>query len=200
MSIATQIESAVSEREVLAIGVSLMNILKDSKKRVATCEELLGSVDQDSQMAAEISQQREMMRAYVETTSREAGIQREIAGNAFEYSGQIFEAGQRIDAIARTAKLINVNAQVEAGRLGDEGRSMSVVADEMDRLSSEIGRVSEVVSRLAESLAECMPTLSETSEHLAEHAVDFSIELAQSQEAVKVSQHELQDRMRCLLE
>ncbi|WP_420861177.1 methyl-accepting chemotaxis protein [Algirhabdus cladophorae] len=50
-----------------------------------------------------------------------------------------------IGEIARTVRMVSINAQIEAARAGDNGRAFSIIAQEINALSDEISRVGTTV-------------------------------------------------------
>ena len=51
----------------------------------------------------------------------------------------------RIGEIARTVRMVSINAQIEAARAGDRGRAFSIIAQEINALSDEISAVGQDV-------------------------------------------------------
>jgi len=52
---------------------------------------------------------------------------------------------ERIDEIARTVRMVSINAQIEAARAGEHGRAFSIIAQEINALSDEISSVGQDV-------------------------------------------------------
>jgi len=48
---------------------------------------------------------------------------------------------ERIGEIARTVRMVSINAQIEAARAGDHGKAFTIIAQEINALSDEISRV-----------------------------------------------------------
>jgi hypothetical protein len=52
---------------------------------------------------------------------------------------------EKIGEIARTVRMVSINAQIEAARAGDRGRAFSIIAQEINSLSDEISNVGRSV-------------------------------------------------------
>ncbi|QPH53431.1 methyl-accepting chemotaxis protein [Pontivivens ytuae] len=75
---------------------------------------------------------------------KEAGdaMRRSREDAAHEARHRAVDARDRIDTIARTVRLISLNARVEAARAGAAGRAFGVIADEIKSLSEQTEKVS----------------------------------------------------------
>ncbi|GIT92735.1 hypothetical protein JANAI62_30280 [Jannaschia pagri] len=87
-------------------------------------------------------------------------------GNALRDHGQrtatearlrALDARDRIDTIARTVRLISLNARVEAAHAGDAGRAFGVIAEEIKTLSEQTETVS---AEMGESVDDIMSALN----------------------------------------
>lgn len=61
----------------------------------------------------------------------------EAAAQARDAQRSAMDARDRIEGIARTVRLISLNARVEAARAGDAGRAFGVIAEEIKDLSEQ---------------------------------------------------------------
>ncbi len=74
----------------------------------------------------------------------EAGdaLRHDLEVAAHDARHRAIDARNRIDSIARTVRLISLNARVEAARAGSSGRAFGVIADEIKSLSEQTEKVS----------------------------------------------------------
>lgn len=76
--------------------------------------------------------------------------------SAREAQARALDARERIDTIARTVRLISLNARVEAAHAGDAGRAFGVIAEEIKALSEQTEAVS---AELGDSVDDIMAAL-----------------------------------------
>ena len=87
--------------------------------------------------------------------------QEEAVQKAMTQSSAILRAGHDVQAMASATRLLSLNARVEASRLGDQGSSFSVIADEMRQLSHAVQQTNSAVARMAKELERLLPQISE---------------------------------------
>ena len=80
---------------------------------------------------------------------------------AISQSAAILRAGRDVQAMASATRLLSLNARVEASRLGDQGSSFSVIADEMRQLSHAVQQSNSAIALMAKELERILPQISE---------------------------------------
>ncbi len=164
--IARRVNSAkqTSEREVMAIGTSVGRIVERSKS-FAT------AIHRQRQLQAQRRNRMSMLITEVQANIRK---QEEIVSQALAQSSAILQAGRDVQAMASATRLLSLNARVEASRLGDQGTSFSVIADEMRQLSLSVQRANSSVAKKATELARLLPVINEQSDRIQEGFDDVS--------------------------
>ena len=140
-----------SEAEVVAIGDSINKIVDLAKEYVAHVE------DRMRRQAASEAQTAAMVKEMVAAVHR----QDEAVEKATAQSSSILRAGKDVQAMASATRLLSLNARVEASRLGDQGSSFSVIADEMRQLSHAVQQTNGTVASMAKELERTLPQISE---------------------------------------
>ena len=79
---------------------------------------------------------------------------------------QIVDVAAAIQNIANQTNLLALNASIEAARAGEAGRGFSVVADEINTLSTTTGNEIEKVNTLIGEVTSNINRLSKVSEHI----------------------------------
>ena len=102
------------------------------------------------------------------------------ADNAFEISNEFTNLTEQMKSIISNINrsitdvtkinsflhMTSLNAMVEAARLGNEGRSFSVITDEMKKLSDNINEVLEVIQKASDQMHNILDDLDLAEERL----------------------------------
>jgi methyl-accepting chemotaxis protein len=137
---------------------------------------LAGGTDEHG-VGALAARQTAHVEAFVTDMRRLMAMQATTTREAVTHSATIVDAGARVTEIAASSRMLALNAQIEAARLGAAGAGFAVIAAEMNELSKEVGRANGVISELAASLSRTLPVLLRNSEVLEARASTFSAEL-----------------------
>ncbi len=154
----------VSTAEVIAAGTSIEKIVHLARGHVEAQSDSVGAV---------LNQQITLIRDYTEGTNGQVVQQAEVAGRALELSTGIAEAGVTIRKLAKAARLLALNARIEATALGDAGRPVSVLAGEMKNLSDSIEKANAAIAKLASELLKCLPEIASTAEGIRTNSREF---------------------------
>lgn len=100
----------------------------------------------------------------VETTASSAATPERISALASTLRGRIRGSIQEISDINLQARVLSINAQIEAGRAGEAGRAFSVVAEEMVSFSNRTQRAAQKLEEQSEAV---VMELAEVSHRLA---------------------------------
>lgn len=145
---------STSESEVLAIGKEIDAIVDCAKGYSALMQDRLRLVQETKKTTSEVVHEMMAVVQQQESTVRKA----------MEESSAILRAGQAVQAMASATRLLSLNARIEAERLGAQGASFSVIADEMRQLSNTVQKTNSDVSNMAMSLEHLLPKISEQSQ------------------------------------
>ncbi|MGB3553106.1 MAG: methyl-accepting chemotaxis protein [Jannaschia sp.] len=96
----------------------------------------------------------EMMVLTDRMTAAGVAIRRRLIEQARDAQDRSLNARERIDEIARTVRLISLNARVEAARAGTAGRTFGVIAEEIKALSEQTEEVSAELGQSVEDIME----------------------------------------------
>ncbi len=140
-----------TESEVLAIGQCVQTIVEEAKAYVAHIDERQRARANSESLAAA------MVKEMVSAVQK----QEETVEKAIAQSSAILRAGRDVQAMASATRLLSLNARVEASRLGDQGSSFSVIADEMRQLSVSVKQTNTEVATMAKELQHLLPSISE---------------------------------------
>ncbi len=86
-----------------------------------------------------------------ESRSRVDGLA-EVAGRLTAQSGRMGSIAATINALARQASMVAINAAVEAARLGEQGEAFAVISTEMRQLASSVVEVNQQAEDLLSEL------------------------------------------------
>lgn len=176
----------LTSTSVVAVGNSLERIVNVARSQVeetrATLDGLSGA---DRRGVTElIEEQSRLSRARfgaIRTAIEEQGV---LVRDATQASSEIASVGAEVTKVAFQARLLSLNANIEAARLGDQGAGFQVIATEMQRLTEEIDRANRKIGAMASSLMTSLPKINQHNDELIRHSVGFTEELSENSAAV----------------
>ena len=155
---------ASSEDAVVAIGHCINGIVDEAKTYVA-------EIERQRKIREECeAQTQSMVQDMVASVQR----QEETVEHAMAQSSAILRAGRDVQAMASATRLLSLNARVEASRLGDQGSSFSVIADEMRQLSLAVQKTNTEVSGMAKELERLLPQIGEQIKDMHRQFEEFA--------------------------
>jgi methyl-accepting chemotaxis protein len=159
----------MTESGALSAGRSLESIVSQAQgyalRARSTLEGISGSDDQRG-IAQLIAAQNQILDSFVHQIRVQIERQAEVARAALRSSSQIANLGNEIGTVAFQSRLLSLNASIEAGRLGDQGRAFGVIAAEMTKLSQQIESTSKAVNELVSALSATLPSVSEAAREM----------------------------------
>jgi len=182
---------SVSEQAVLNVGDSVGDIVHHAREHVDASARLAVRFGRDSEIGQAIAQQSDDMGAFVDRVTVRLREQRERAGELHDQLGRIMSAGERIRTIARETKIVTVNAQIEAARLGSVGKPFVVIAEQLAALADDIGVANRLVGQLARTMKDVMPRLAENTDVLLTDSERFRERFTASLRELEQTQSEL---------
>lgn len=167
----------VTEAETLAVGDALCGIVKEAEgfvQELRTSFSALQSDGGEGGIVRLIDKQGQAIQAYVGTVQADSAEHRTTALAALEQTQTIMRVGTTINEVARSSKMLALNASIEAARLGQAGRSFAVIAGQMQTLSDRVHESNQLIAELATGLMELLPRIVEMSNGLSRRSADFS--------------------------
>jgi len=194
--------NGMTSREVLEAGASLECVMTEARSHVEKAKVALSRAaggDGRDGLRELAQRQSEAMRAYLGDSQRLIAEQETMAKQSQAGSAKIAQLATIIEGIASQARLLALNARIEAARLGTRGEALSVIASEMVRFSKEVGAANGAITELAESMCRDLPRVAEHASKLRESTEEFSGringELDEIRDAGDALEHVLQSAM-----
>jgi hypothetical protein len=194
--------NGMTSREVLEAGAALEHVMGEARAHVEQARRALseaaGGEGRDG-LRELARRQAEAMRAYLGDSQRLIAEQETLAKQTQVGSAKIAQLATIIEGIATQAKLLALNARIEAARLGARGEALSVIASEMVRFSKEVGAANGAISELAESISRDLPRVAQHASKLRESTERFSGRINGELDEIRVAgdalEHVLQSAM-----
>jgi methyl-accepting chemotaxis protein len=143
---------ARTEREVLACGDVLSTI-------VDTVRDLIAETDRTVATSLERS---ERVTSRFVTEMRDDILAQEAAVNeVLRLAGGIESAIDAINGLAQSSHMLAINAQIEAARLGHQGRGVGVIADQMREMSTTVRTTADTVRSSIGAVRQGLPPVKE---------------------------------------
>jgi methyl-accepting chemotaxis protein len=166
-----------SEREVLAAGSVINDIFFEAREQSDELGRAAGALEGEhgiGSVAALIAEQSDACRSFLGRLTSDLREQNEQIGHATSLTSSIAEAGHVIRDVADQTRILTVNALIEAAHLGENGRSVAVIAKEMGELSKAVRDANERIAALVRALVAVLPALADRSRRLVGESNDFS--------------------------
>jgi methyl-accepting chemotaxis protein len=180
--------SAVSERGVLEVGRALGALVDESRSQTSDLLEVLprlegdGSTDESSMSIRDaIGRQTSTVTTFAQELISRAGRQNEMADHAARLTEGIAHLARDVSSIAVKARLLSLNARIECSRLGEQGKAMTVVANEIRQVSASVAKANADISELAGQLTELLPAVARLSAELQSSSHEFRESFERSQ-------------------
>jgi methyl-accepting chemotaxis protein len=192
----------MTSTEVIAVGNNLDQIVNRAQSQVkATRATLDGLSGAGRRGVTELVEQQARIAATRFAAIRSAlQEQTVLTHQATQSSSEIATIGAGVAKVAFQARLLSLNANIEAARFGDQGGGFQVIATEMRRLTDEIDRANRQIESIASKLLGSLPKISERADELCRHADGFTAELAENSAAVESATSKLKTSVNELLE
>jgi hypothetical protein len=176
--------NATTEREVLALGGSIHNIVKEARRYAIEVRQQIDVAGGETGIG-------EALRAQSETITGLSGLLENrlstLQGRAAEAEvlcRDILEIGMRVNEIGAATKVLSLNARLEAARSVD-GASFSVIAREMSALNGHVQESNSEINTIAQRLLLLLPEIRRQSGDLLKEATGFRDQLDTHGERVR---------------
>jgi methyl-accepting chemotaxis protein len=170
--------NGMTEREVLAVGDSLKRIVDEARAYVADSRHTLEKFA-STNVSEMFERHGSVMSTFVETMQTQVSAQGEAAQQATEHTNRIVELGRTIERVTMESKILALNANIQARRLGVQGESFQVIAQEMKHFSESVNDANKTVQALAEGLLDVLPRILGLATDMHKTSERFSIDINQ---------------------
>lgn len=190
----------ITEQEVLIVGKAVNDVVDAARAQVTESREILAQVDENSGIAVTIERLATAMEAFLAKLNPYLTRQEVVSSTAARYGAKIEEAGHKIDTIALAANILNLNAQIEAARLGEVGEPFMIIASEMTTLTRQIEEANGMIAELSNTLLSTLPEIAAINGSISNTCADFGSDFSKQVTEVRDVQHLLQASVRASLE
>ncbi len=199
----------MTSRESLAAGDSLNSIVNLSRSYVEYMREAMGrfSAKQERGAAADdahgpgdhtsgieaIEEQNQMLATYLGRLESALASQDRVAQEALKQLTAVRRAGTHILEVSNQARMLAVNARIEAARLtGTEGGAFGVIASEMSTFAKNMQAQSDEIVQIVDGLTSSLPKIADMAEELRVSTETFSANFSRKNSDVSLVVDELQ--------
>jgi uncharacterized protein YukE len=184
----------MTSSEVLAAGDSVGQIVSHARNYVAYMQEAMGRITGEtgnSEGLHIIEKQGELLAGYLADLERSTARQDAVARQALEQLAAARRAGANMLTVSSQARMLAVNASIEASRLSDEsGGAFGVIANEMSAFAKNMQAQSDEIINIVDGLTKSLPKVAELAAALSSEAQQFSSHFAaQNSEVTEVVTH-----------
>lgn len=169
--------NGVTEREVLAVGEALRCIVDEARAYVADSRSTLEQFASTS-VTEMLERHGAVMSTFVDTLQEQMSTQNEAVQQATNQINRIVELGRAIERVTMESKILALNANIHARRLGAAGESFLVIAQEMKQFSESVNNANKSVQELASSLLSALPRIGTLASAMRETSEEFSADLS----------------------
>ncbi len=194
--------NATTMREVMAAATSVASVVEGATEHITQVKQMVSAIDGHGGggVAGAIVRQSEVLRRFFESVSRDITRQEVTAQRAQTQLQRITKAASDTANLASAARLLALNARIEAARVGGHGNCFSTIAGEMQHLAEEITRANEFIDGLASRLSQDLPELAATAQALRESSEVLRQDLSAAAHDVDTETAVMRDVIRRLLE
>jgi methyl-accepting chemotaxis protein len=168
----------LSEKEIMAIGESVKNIVNHTRQYIEESKDVV---------VRSFAGQSSSLTEFLSSTKQTTEVQNNTVKEALTLSDDITQAGMAVDKLANQARLLALNAKIEAARLGSAGSAFSVITEEMNHLSMEIAKTNRLIADSTHAIRACLPMLAEQATTQMKRLEKFSWTLQGYKEGIEKS-------------
>lgn len=187
--------------ESLAAGDSLNSIVNQSRSYVEYMRRAMGrfsvtandNADGEGSGIGAIEEQGVMLAVYLRNLEHALASQEKVAREALKQLTAVRRAGAQILEVSNQARMLAVNARIEAARLGgSDGGAFGVIASEMSSFAKNMQGQSDEIVQIVDGLTGSLPAIAEMIEELRAKTAGFSKEFGAKNTEVSSVIHQLQ--------
>jgi len=171
--------NATTGREVIAAAGSVASVVDGASAHVRRVKEMVSTLDGGGGggVAAAVARQSEVLRRFFESVARDIARQEAVAERAQQHLQRITKAASDTAHLASAARLLALNARIEAARVGGHGNCFSTIAGEMQHLAEQITQANEFIDSLASRLSQDLPEVANSARALRNSSEALSTDL-----------------------
>lgn len=173
-----QYAQALSEKEIMAIAESVQDIVSHTGQYI---EESKHAVEKN------VVEQTQSLDDYLAGAKQTAEAQGAAVKQALTLSDDIARAGAAVDKLASQARLLALNAKIEAARLGSSGSAFGVITEQMTHLSTEIAKTNRLIADATEATRTCLPVITAQTSLQIQRLEEFTHAMHQFKQGVEQS-------------
>lgn len=170
----------MTSSEVLAAGDALSAIVSESRNYVEHMRRTMGSFqsgESSDDGISSIQHQGRMLTEFIGGLEKGLSKQDGVAREALEQLGSVRRAGAHMLTVSNQARMLAVNASIEAARLSNEsGGAFGVIASEMSAFAKNMQIQSDEILNIVDGLTRSLPKIAEQAAHLKSDTERFSRE------------------------
>ncbi|MEY4515120.1 MAG: hypothetical protein RLZZ450_7242 [Pseudomonadota bacterium] len=194
--------NATTGREVIAAASSVAAVVDGATAHVRRVKEMVGSIDghDGGGVAAAVARQSEVLRRFFESVSRDIARQESASDRAQQSLQRITKAASDTAHLASAARLLALNARIEAARVGGHGNCFSTIAGEMQHLAEQITQANEFIDSVAARMSKDLPEVALSARALRASSEELSKDLSAATQEVEKETDGMRDVIRRMME
>lgn len=190
--------NATTAREVIAAAGSVASVVDGATAHIKRVKGMVASLDakDGTGVAAAVARQTDLLRRFFEGMSRDIARQEAVAERAQQHLQRITKAASDTAHLASAARLLALNARIEAARVGGHGNCFSTIAGEMQHLAEQITQANAFIDNVASRLSQDLPEVASSARALRSSTEDLSKELTVATAEVEEEMASMRDIIR----
>ncbi|MDB4987888.1 MAG: methyl-accepting chemotaxis protein [Myxococcaceae bacterium] len=194
--------NATTAREVMAAASSVAAVVDGASAHVSRVKEMVGSITNRSSggVVAAVAHQGDVLRRFFDSVLRDIGRQEAAAERAQQHLQRITKASSDTAHLANAARLLALNARIEAARVGGSGSCFSTIAGEMQHLAEQITQTNEFIDSVATRLAKDLPEVALSARTLRSSSEELIADLSAANADLERETAEMREVIRRVLE
>lgn len=194
--------NATTSREVLAAAHGVATVVARASEHVQRVKEMVGSLNgkDGGGVAVAVARQGEVLRRYFDSVSRDIARQEATANRAQQHLQRITKAASDTAHLASAARMLALNARIEAARVGGQGNCFYTIAGEMQQLAQQITQANEFIDSLASRLSEDLPELAISARALRTSSEELTTDLSTSTTLVEHETEQMRELISLMLQ
>lgn len=165
-----------SERGALETGRALHAVVEAARAYTRRIQTLREHTDESNahSLTAAIAEQTSQVGEYSTDIGQLIAEQNAEAQQSLQRLQSIANAAREIQRLVNASRMLALNAQVEAARMGEAGKAFAVVAAEMKTFAQEMARANASISTMVDGMQRALPRMAERAGVMEERSQHFA--------------------------